>query len=100
MASWRARATMAFLRAAPVASVTAGVFAGAEPGVAGDLASIVKAVPVANLPIDHHTGHCTKAARLVESGRDLQLKSQRTDFLLQRNEDGLAVLKQLLDPSR
>src|SRR5438067_13934260 len=39
------------------AAVAATVFAGAKPSVAGNLAPITKAAPIANLSIDDHTGH-------------------------------------------
>ena len=35
----------------------AGVFAGTETGVTGNLATIVKPAPIADLAVDHDTGH-------------------------------------------
>ena len=46
-----------FGHAALQSRIAAGVFAGAEPGVAGHLAPITEAMPIANLSIDNHTGH-------------------------------------------
>jgi hypothetical protein len=49
--SAQARVTV-FGHAALHSSVATAVFAGTEPGVTGDLPAIVKAVPVADLPIE------------------------------------------------
>src|SRR5882724_2488078 len=80
--------------------ITTGVFAGAKTGVAGYLTAIVKAVPIADLSIDDHAGHSAQTARLVGSGRALQLQRESRDLFLEREQDRLAVSKQLSHPLR
>src|SRR5882724_712341 len=55
---------------------------GAEAGVAGDLAPIVKAVPIANLSVDDHAGHFPQPAWLFGRCSTLQLHGQCRDLLL------------------
>src|SRR5206468_261544 len=81
------------------ARVAATVLSKAESGVTGNLPAVAEAAPIANLPIDDHTGHQAQSAWLVECSGRLQLKSQRADLFLQRKQDGLAVLEQLFHPS-
>src|SRR5437899_10778694 len=52
--------------------IAATVFPGTQTGVTANAASITEAMPVADLPIDHHAGESTKAAGLFRVGRGLQ----------------------------
>ena len=61
----------------------ATVFAGTKPGIAGDLPPIVKAMPVADLPIDDDRSHFTQPARRLFSSGVLQLQCELGDLLLQ-----------------
>src|SRR5207249_4716845 len=87
-----------FSHAALQARVAATVLSGAESGVTADLPPVVKPAPITDLSIDDHAGHSAQTARLFCSSSNLQLKSERTDLFLQREEKGLAVPKQLLHP--
>src|SRR5207237_6007639 len=94
-----AEARIAGLRPATLQPcVPARVLAWTKPCVAGNLAPITKAVPIAELPVEHDAGHFAQAARLLGSSRALQLHAQGGDLLLQRYEDGLRVGKQLSHP--
>ena len=78
--------------------IATGVFARTKTGVAGYLTPIIKAVPIANLPIDHYTGHQAQSSRLPWIGGALQLQRESCDLFLEREQDGLAVPKQLSHP--
>ena len=62
--------------------IAATVFAWAKTGVAGNLTTIVKPMPITNLPIDHYAGHLAQSTRLVWSGSVLQLQREDGDLFL------------------
>ncbi len=80
-----------FSHAALQPRITTAVFARAKTGVAGNLTTIIKPVPITNLPIDHHAGHFAQSARLVGSRSVLQLQREHGDLFLERQQHGLAV---------
>src|SRR6267143_3622576 len=65
--SAQARVTV-FGHAALQPGIATRVLARAKTGVAGNLTTIIEPAPIADLPIDHYTGHFSQTARLVESG--------------------------------
>ena len=97
--SSQARITV-FGHAALQPRIAAAVFARAQAGVAANLTTIVKAVPVADLSLDDHAGHFAQSTRLIRSGGALQLQREGSDLLLQRKQNGLAIPKQLSHPLR
>jgi len=58
----------------------------------------VKPLPIADLSIDHDTGHFPQSAWLVRRCSTLQLHGQCRDLLLQRHRDRLTICEQLFDP--
>ena len=80
--------------------IPAGVFARAEPGVAGNLTPIVKPAPIADLSVDDYADHFPQSAWLLWSGGILQLHREGGDLFLQGEQDRLTVLEQLFHPSR
>src|SRR6266849_8776314 len=78
--------------------IAAAVLARTQAGVTAHLASVAEPSPVADLPIDHHRAQCAKAARLLRSGRGLELQGKRPDLLLQSNQNGLTIREQLFHP--
>src|SRR5205814_10267358 len=78
----RASAIAVFGHAALQPRIAATVFAWAKTGVAGNLTTIVKAMAITNLPIDHYAGHLAQSTRLVWSGSVLQLQREDGDLFL------------------
>ena len=71
--------------------LSTGVFARTEPGVTGDLPTISKAMPVADLPVDDDRGHFAQTTRWLSGGGVLQLERELIDLLLQREHNRLTV---------
>src|SRR5882762_8188310 len=80
-----------FGHAALQPGIATRVLARAKTGVAGNLTTIIEPAPIADLPIDHYTGHFSQTARLVGSGSALQLQRHCADLFLEGKQNGLAV---------